>query len=477
MKLWKKVFVIVFFLFVVFFSLGSYYIIHLVYNTSMETQKEAIISEACYVGDELCADLNSVASINQLRDSNLQDCLWTYGNVLRKRDVYLQYEVKNVVKFDSNPALELGRLNWDKAEVTHCLDTEQEVLLFKRRGKEYVAVRQDFHGLLEDHVCVYVYSLENFKDQWNMVRKAIPVVASALIVALGILLSVTLIRLTSPLKKLSEITKEVAAGERGKRVYFKGRDEVATLAMNFNYMIEQIEESMEELERAAGEKQRFIDNLGHELRTPLTSISGYAEYLRMAQITEEDKQRALGYIISEGHRLQKLSNTLLDLAVLREDEIKMSKLQVSDLLELMQIGFRLSFQKKNLTLLTYQETEHIYGNFELICSLLVNLIENASRACQEGGTVTVRIYKENLESKRITLSVEDNGIGIQKKDIEKVVEPFYRVDKARSREMGGVGLGVTLCQQIVQAHNGTMQYESESGKGTRVTVVLNEFTS
>lgn len=485
MKLWKKVFVVVFLLFFCCFNLGIFYLLHLVYNTSMDTQKNAIISEACYLGDEIEADLNAVAKIKQLRTSNLIDCLWTYASVLRKRDIFIQYEVKNVVKYNSNSRITGTHLNWEFAQQHSNLDSTQDVIFFTCYGVDYMAVRQCYNGLLNDHTLICIYSLESFKKQWSIVWKLIPIIEVLIILFLAVSLSAVLIKLTEPLNRLSEMAKEVAAGKMGSSVEASGSDEVAILTRNFNSMIRKVEASMQDLEKASDEKQmfieelehasqnkqRFIDNLGHELRTPLTSISGYAEYLKMAQVSEEDRLCALSYITSESHRLQKLSNTLLDLALLREDEIEMKRFQTAELLELMQIGFRMSFQKRNLTLSTDTQIEEMLGNFELLCSLLVNLIENASRACMEGGKVTVQIRKEKTDVK---ITVQDDGIGIQKKDIDKIVEPFYRVDKARSRDMGGVGLGVTLCQQIVQAHHGTMEIQSESGQGTCVAILLSQ---
>lgn len=472
MKLWKKVFLVVFLLFLCCFNIGGIYIIQLVYDTSLETQIDAIASEACYVGDEIYADLERVSQYNGLRDSNLSDCLWTYGSDLRKRDVYIYYEVKGKGKFNSNPNLKVTKLNWEQAEEKYCLDTSVRIILFSQDNVNYVAVRQEFLGALKDHTYVYLYSMENYEAQWRQLRYLLPAVEIFIILLLGISLAIVLIHMTKPLNQLSDVAKEVAAGRKAERVKVKGHDEIASLAENFNCMVEQIEKNIEDLEKAASQKQRFIDNLGHELRTPLTSISGYAEYLKMAQVSEEDKLRALGYITSEGHRLQKLSNTLLDLALLREDAIEMKKLPVNDLLELMQIGFQTPMKQKGIALITETEVDTIYGNFELLCSLMVNLIENASRACSEGGSVTVRFQYADQQHQWVKLCVIDNGIGIQKKDIDKVVEPFYRVDKARSRDMGGVGLGSTLCQQIVQAHKGIMKYESETGKGTCVTVIL-----
>lgn len=472
MNLWKKVFLVVFPLFIFSCMLGGSYIIDVAYETSLETQIEAIVSEACYVGDEISTDLGNVAKNNNLNDSNLQGCLWTYGTDLRKRDVFILYGVKGKIKYNSNTNLPTANLNWELGEHYQKLNKQVDVIVFKDKKVQYVAVRHEFVGILNGHTMVYVYSLYNFEKQWDKMRVMLPIIEVGILLLVGFALAILLIQIMKPINGISIAAKEVATGKRGQRVPVRGKDEVASLALNFNLMIDKIEESIKELERSAKEKQRFIDNLGHELRTPLTSISGYAEYLKMAQVSEEDKMRALGYITSEGHRLQKLSNTLLDLALLREDDIEMKKLPVSDMLELMEIGFERVFEKRKVHLMTHTDLSYIYGNFELLCSLMVNLIENASRACKENGNVELSIAYQDEKKEWICLKVKDDGIGIQKKDLDKVSEPFYRVDKARSRDAGGVGLGVTLCHQIVNAHRGQMYYESEEGKGTCVTVLL-----
>ena len=121
------------------------------------------------------------------------------------------------------------------------------------------------------------------------------------------------------------------------------------------------------------------------------------------------------------------------------------------------------------------KTQSVFCNYELILILLKNLIENAVRASSVGGHIVVIIKKDG---DRNQIVVKDDGIGMKQEEIDKIVQPFYRVDKARSREQGGVGLGVTLCQQIAEYHGGTLHYESELGVGTKVTMSWkNDFTS
>ena len=131
MNLWKKVFLVVFPLFIFSCMLGGSYIIDVAYETSLETQIEAIVSEACYVGDEISTDLGNVAKNNNLNDSNLQGCLWTYGTDLRKRDVFILYGVKGKIKYNSNTNLPTANLNWELGEHYQKLNKQVDVIVFK----------------------------------------------------------------------------------------------------------------------------------------------------------------------------------------------------------------------------------------------------------------------------------------------------------------------------------------------------------
>lgn len=139
----------------------------------------------------------------------------------------------------------------------------------------------------------------------------------------SLLLSLCLIallnRLFHPLQQIAETSREMTSGDFNGRLPEKGRDEVAAMAHSFNQMAETIKTQIAELEEAAAQKQRLVDNFAHELRTPLTAIYGYAEYLQKAAVSEEDKVSSAGYIMSQCRRLSNLSQQLLELSALREE--------------------------------------------------------------------------------------------------------------------------------------------------------------
>ncbi|WP_455718359.1 sensor histidine kinase, partial [Anaerosporobacter sp.] len=173
-------------------------------------------------------------------------------------------------------------------------------------------------------------------------------------------------------------------------------------------------------------------------------------------------------IIAESKRLEKLSKSLLLIADIREGELTKSVVSTEQLKSYVYNLFHEQLAEKQMRLEVNCEIETIEANEVLLQSLLGNLIENAIRACNEDGKVVVTFYSQGGPC----LMVEDNGIGMEEDELIKIMEPFYRVDQARSRKNGGVGLGVTLCQQIVRLHQGEIRYESVINKGTKAIITF-----
>ncbi|MDO5518791.1 MAG: ATP-binding protein, partial [Clostridium sp.] len=146
-------------------------------------------------------------------------------------------------------------------------------------------------------------------------------------------------------------------------------------------------------------------------------------------------------------------------------------IEVTLLVERLSRVFSKQDRYPNVKLLFEKHEDKIQGNLIMIESLLINLIENAMRACQENGEVKV-IFLSEVSLNQSLIQVIDNGIGMEEAEINKISQPFYRIDKARSRKAGGVGLGVSLCQKIIEAHKGSLHYDSKVGEGTKVTVTL-----
>lgn len=207
----------------------------------------------------------------------------------------------------------------------------------------------------------------------------------------------------------------------------------------------------------------------HELKTPMTSIIGFADLLRQGNLDENTRMMAAEYIFSEGHRLERLSFKLLDLLLLKKDGVTMKKVMLSSFMEEVDKALAPSLKNKGIRLVCKAEHRKVAFEPDLVKSLLYNLIDNAGKAMDGGGIIAV---KGTAIPGGCQFQVVDNGRGMEEADLSKITEAFYRVDKARSRSQGGAGLGLALCKQIVELHGGTIHYDSQLGKGTRVTVTL-----
>jgi len=192
----------------------------------------------------------------------------------------------------------------------------------------------------------------------------------------------------------------------------------------------------------------------------------------MAVVSEEEKYQYLSYMVGECHRLLKLSETLLELAVMKTDQLEKDWIRISEFEKQLRIAFASKMAEKSITMNFEIEVQTMYTNYELVYSLCSNLIENAYRSCNEEGHISFSMKNCDLQERKIEIVVKDDGIGIGEDDLRKISEPFYRVDKDRSRKKGGVGLGTTLCHRIVECLEGSITYQSEIGNGTTVIIIL-----
>lgn len=295
--------------------------------------------------------------------------------------------------------------------------------------------------------------------------------AFLIVVLVGAALSFLLCTwLTAPLRALTRVSRELAAGNLSRRVRVSSGDEVGRLASEFNTMADQLEKSMEEMKLSMERQEEFMGSFAHELKTPMTSIIGYADLLRSQDLPEQDRREAANYVFSEGKRLESLSLKLLDLLVLRKESMPMQRLSPRDLIEAMAREFRPLLKKQGITLACRTQKGQCLLEPDLFKSLLYNLVDNARKAMDAGGNILIR--QEFRPDGGCRIQVADNGRGMPKEALDRITEAFYRVDKSRSRAQGGAGLGLSLCQRIVELHHGEIRFESREGVGTCVTVLL-----
>ncbi|WP_405031155.1 ATP-binding protein [Paenibacillus hexagrammi] len=228
----------------------------------------------------------------------------------------------------------------------------------------------------------------------------------------------------------------------------------------------------EKLEQA---RREFVANVSHELRTPLTTIKSYLEALDDGAIEEPQlASRFISVTRSETERMIRLVTDLLHLSRLdsKQSLIHKKMTQVSDMLD--EVADRFSFQLRQRKIRIHIQVDpdvtSLLIDRDKIDQVLDNLVSNAIKYTGDEGAIQLSARRSNKNDLEIT--VQDNGIGIPKKDLARIFERFYRVDKARSRNMGGTGLGLSIAREIVKAHGGTIHLDSELGQGTKVMFTL-----
>lgn len=273
--------------------------------------------------------------------------------------------------------------------------------------------------------------------------------------------------LTRSIRELSRTTRRFSRGDYEVRAEEKGRDEITELAKDFNHMADTIFEKMEELRMQAKKQEDFSASFAHELKTPLTSIIGYADMLRTVDCTREETLEAVNYIFQQGKRLESLSYKLLELIVSDKQTYKFRTLSIE---KLAQSAIRLTAVKrkeKGITLWFGLEEGLIKGERDLLISVFTNLLDNAGKATEPGGKITVR---GRQYPGSYLFCVMDNGCGMEQKEIARITEAFYMVDKSRARKEGGAGLGMTLCSRILAIHDTRWRIFSIPGRGTAVAI-------
>ena len=269
-----------------------------------------------------------------------------------------------------------------------------------------------------------------------------------------------------PINEFSDKIEEVRAQNLAdSRIEENKIKELNQLSVSYNKMLERLQDAFEV-------QRQFTANAAHELRTPLSLMQVQLDLYHSTQHpgSDADTLQMIKMVTEQNDRLSKMVKTLLDMSELqtvgRDEQIIMDDL-VDEVLE----DLEPLAQEKNIKLIGKCKDITMVGSDILIYRLVYNLVENAIKYNHSGGQVTVTVYKEQ---KHIYLSVADTGSGIPKELRERVFEPFFRVDKSRSRKLGGVGLGLALVHEIVRVHDGSITVKSNPSGGTILEVIFNQ---
>lgn len=322
-----------------------------------------------------------------------------------------------------------------------------------------------------------VYVRDNKQTVRSLNSALIRIIAVSLLIGLAIsaVLSLLLAKtMVTPIQSLTRAAEKVAGGDFSSKPENNAGDEIGVLTQTFNDMAGQLEKTLSDLKESEEMRREFVANVSHELRTPITSIRSYAETLTDSEgMPREMENSFLAVIVRESDRMTQIVGDLLTLSkfdagsfefFFEEFSFERSVRDVFSAVRLEAEGRGQDYQLEldyNMPL--------IRGDRARVEQALINMLSNAVKYTPDGGRVEM---SAGSTGDTVWASVSDSGIGIPESDIGRVFDRFYRVDKARSRESGGTGLGLAITKEIVVRHEGTVELESELGRGTVITITL-----
>ena len=426
-------------------------------------------SNAVLVGDILRTDLI---------EGNFEDIRQKTGQLADKLDLRITViEKEGRVLGDSGQQPSLMENHGDRLEIAEALKNGfgQSTRSSDTLGinMKYVAVRVD-EGQRILGIIRFALPLSRIQPEIRIIYRVvlfgtIAAVIIAMIVAYFVSRSITL-----PIRQVKETARQIARGDFGRRVRIKSKGELGELAESLNTMADELQQKMENLRQLDRVRTDFVANVSHELKTPLTLIKGYIETLQNKVFDDKDKSARFISIIKE--HSDRLGNIIDDLLSLSELElsrncVNRTEFDLKEVIDEISLGFEQALAGKNqsLTVNARGDDFRIQADRNKIEQVFANLIDNAVKYTKESGQIEISLFERDQV---VCATVQDNGIGIPKEHRDRVFERFYRVDKARSRELGGTGLGLSIVKHIVLAHNGKIAIESEPNKGTTVSVAF-----
>ncbi|OPJ61396.1 sensor histidine kinase [Clostridium oryzae] len=456
MKFWVKTYFCVLMLFLLVFNASICFIMSTTYRYMIDDEKSKARNEYYYISKDMKYSIDTLKNNNNLSDAALKNLIEYYSN----NNISFLLSKSNG-KVLSNLKYKMNK----KYEEMLKIKSGQAVALVEKKGTRYILIS----SALGKYHLIYCNRLDRITDLWDRLRSMFIYFSLVVSFMLAIFLAIMLNSRSKPLKELIVSVNGVKNGNYDNRVKILGKDEFAILGENFNEMAEKIDYTLKKLNSDMQMKQKFIDNLSHELRTPLTSIYGYADYIQKAAISEEDKYEATEFIMKESKRLEYMANRLLDMTIRSQNSIVKGKIDVEELFSRVVKVTAFKAKKKSLKITSKNNLKYIFGEMELIESVIINLVDNAIKASEPGKAIEIAGISSEKES---IIQITDNGKGIAEEHIDHILEPFYRADKSRSRAEGGTGLGLALCKQIMDMHKGKIEISSEVNKGTKISLIF-----
>ncbi|SFB04044.1 sensor histidine kinase [Clostridium frigidicarnis] len=471
MKFWQRIYVFSLILFILTFNLAGILIIDKIHDENLRREVNRCLSEhlSIYSGINLSIPINDILRRYSRNISSDKEVLYNaindYYNKNNDKSIYIELLDKDNKSVFSNITFKLPE---DREEIKSLSANKRQYLIRDIDNKSYIFISNSISMNNNEYTFTYARNISEVYDerktQYTFFFK-IDIVVSLIFMVFMYFISR---HITKPIKNLIDATKRISKGNFSEKVEVKSRDEVSLLAENFNSMAQVVDEKINELEKNNNEKQRFIDNLTHELKTPLTSIIGYADLLRTTKYNEESFIDGLDFIYKEGKRLEELSFKLMDLILLKNEDFKLKNEHIKNIVLDVEESLRPKLYEKNISLTLQGDDFQMRMENDLMKVLISNLVVNAIKASDIDSKLDIYINKDNYQ-----VEIKDYGMGIPKEHLDKIFEPFYMVDRARTRANNGAGLGLSICKRIMDIHSGSIKVRSEVNKGTSIKLIFN----
>ena len=446
-----KIFIATFLIIIISFGTGGFLLINSVFQSTLNSSVNTAKSE----NKLICISFNAV--VNSTEANFFDYTLKNFTNQISDNHRIIIDDKSQINFYEKNLFINELKIG------------EQGYQIIYVNGNQYIQVI----SLVEsDEKRIYIESVKDISDIFVQREKQYKSYRTILICVAfisSIIIMIFARYITKPLMKLSDAAQEIANGNFDKRVKFGMSREVELLTNNFNKMADNVENYIEEIKAEAQRKEDFVGNFTHELKTPLTSIIGYADMLRSYDLPADERRLSAEYIYKEGKRLEALSLHLLNLIVIRNNNFKFVSKNTVEFFKDIQKSLKFILEKYNIKLFVKAEKADIKIEPMLMKTVILNLVENACKASKSGDEVAIVGL---LNKNKYIIAVADNGKGIPEKEISRITEAFYMVDKSRAREYGGAGLGLALCKEILSLHNTALNIESKLGIGTVMSFEL-----
>lgn len=465
MKLFWKLFITMMCVIISFFIILGNILVHTAFQTMMDRETERGIEEIRLFQYALLASLEGLPKDYQATDKAIAEITKTFQQSLNSSQSY-------VVIYGDGDKIIYQNSDHESKLVNKATENTSGIWQIARYGNHYYMESLcRINSNNKSYVLEIHRKIDHIYQDRDLLYERYHLILILVSTVVTVILFLFSVHFTRPMRKLSQVTRTFAKGDYKSRMQAKGHDEVALLGQDFNWMAEQIEKSIVELEEDARRKEEFTEAFSHELKTPLTSIIGYADMLRSMNLTAEEIHSSADYIFRQGKRLERLAMKMMELIYVNRQDTMFQKIETALLTNKIAAMTEPILQQKNIRLVIQAEKGVLWGDLDLLLSLFSNLIDNARKACDEHGEIQLagcRMEKGYL------LTLKDDGRGMPEEEIHKITEPFYMIDKSRARKEGGAGIGMTLCQKIIALHNAEWSIQSRPEQGTEIRIIFPE---